>query len=230
MKLTDNEVAGYLQQHPEFFENFASMLSEMYIPHPHGGRAISINERQVLALREKNKLFQNKLSELLGYAEENDALALKVHQLSLDLVMSRDLNAIFNTIYLTLREEFDIPHVLLKVWADPALKSIGRSEQVEPSDALRSYVDSLVAPYCGPLSFSDEVASEIAGWIGREYTQLKSCAVARLHNDQTFGVLILGSEDAERFYPEMATLYLQRLVELINAALSSYVKNVPLNS
>ena len=49
------EVAGYLQQHPEFFEQYADVLAEIHIPHPHGGRTISISERQILALREKSK-------------------------------------------------------------------------------------------------------------------------------------------------------------------------------
>ena len=41
------EVASYLKQHPEFFEDHADFVSTVFIPHPHGGRAISISERQI---------------------------------------------------------------------------------------------------------------------------------------------------------------------------------------
>ena len=46
-------VANYLKQNPEFFEEHADIRRDL-IPHPHGGRAIPITERQILTLREKN--------------------------------------------------------------------------------------------------------------------------------------------------------------------------------
>jgi hypothetical protein len=47
-----DEIARYLQDHPKFFEEYADLLAQLYIPHPHGGRTISITERQILTLRE----------------------------------------------------------------------------------------------------------------------------------------------------------------------------------
>ena len=44
-----------------------------------------------------------------------------------------------------------------------------------------------------------------------------------LRTKQTFGLLVLGSEEAQRFYPEMGTLYLKRLGELVSAAITRYV-------
>src|SRR5574340_863051 len=76
------EVADYLQQHPEFFEQYADMLAEIYIQHPHGGRAIPISERQILTLREKGKQLENKLREIIQFGEQNDAIGEKMHRIT----------------------------------------------------------------------------------------------------------------------------------------------------
>jgi uncharacterized protein YigA (DUF484 family) len=41
------EIAKYLQEHPEFFEEYADLLTSVYVPHPHGSHAIPLSERQV---------------------------------------------------------------------------------------------------------------------------------------------------------------------------------------
>ena len=40
-----DDVARYLQDNPQFFEEYADLISRLVIPHPHGGRTISITER-----------------------------------------------------------------------------------------------------------------------------------------------------------------------------------------
>ena len=50
--MRDEDVAAYLENHPEFYEKYAEMLAGVSIPHPYGGRTISLSERQLLTLRE----------------------------------------------------------------------------------------------------------------------------------------------------------------------------------
>ena len=33
------DVAEYLKTNPGFFEQYADLLAQIYVPHPHGGRA-----------------------------------------------------------------------------------------------------------------------------------------------------------------------------------------------
>jgi uncharacterized protein YigA (DUF484 family) len=80
------QILTFLQENPEFFEQYADELAEIMLPHPYGGRAISLNERQVLALREKNKLLEDKLAELIRFGEENDVISDKVHRLAVALL------------------------------------------------------------------------------------------------------------------------------------------------
>ena len=65
--MTPDAVVSYLKQHPEFFEEHADFLATIFTPHPHGGRAISISERQILTLRDKNRQLEDKLRELLEF-------------------------------------------------------------------------------------------------------------------------------------------------------------------
>src|SRR5271169_4049855 len=113
------DVAQYLKDNPEFFETYSEMLSQISIPHPQGGRAIPIVERQVMSLRDKNRMLETKLAELIQFGEENDALSEKVHRLNLALFKARDIEALIAVLNLNLRDDFSIPHSALRLWCEP---------------------------------------------------------------------------------------------------------------
>ena len=94
---TAEQVAEFLRQNPGFFENHADILINLQIPHPHGGRAVSIGERQLVAVREKAKLLEDKLRELIAFGEENDAVGAKVHRLSCRLIQAPSLDGALDT-------------------------------------------------------------------------------------------------------------------------------------
>ena len=109
------EVAVWLKEHAEFFEQYADLLSEIYIPHPHGGRAIPISERQILTLRERNRQIEGKLREVIQFGEENDTISEKVHRLAVALLAASNIRGVLNAVYLNLREDFAVPHVALRI-------------------------------------------------------------------------------------------------------------------
>src|SRR5689334_18867854 len=116
MKFSDEEIALYLRDHPQFFTEYADLLADIQIPHPHGDRAIPISERQVMDLREKNRVLQDKLSELIRFGEENGALSEKMHRLALVLLKFTSLNDVLHGLNYNLREDFLIPHMALRIW------------------------------------------------------------------------------------------------------------------
>jgi hypothetical protein len=133
-----NDVAQFLKTHPQFFDQHPQLLETIYVPHPHGGRAIPLTERQIVTLREKVKLLEGKLGELLRFGEDNDAIGEKVHRLSLALLGARDGTAARQALEFHLREDFAVPHVALKLWA---------SDDVEAP--LRDKAETMGAPQCG---------------------------------------------------------------------------------
>ncbi len=102
--------------HPEFFEEYADMLAEIQVPHPHGGRAIPISERQIVALRDKNRILQDKLAELIRFGEENGAITEKMHRLAVALLTFTHLADFLHGLNFHLREDFSIPHMALRLW------------------------------------------------------------------------------------------------------------------
>ena len=84
--LSTEQVAEFLRAHPDFFEQHVEVLLNINVAHPHGGRTVSIPERQLIATREKVKLLETKLTELIHFGEENDALSGKIHDLALRLI------------------------------------------------------------------------------------------------------------------------------------------------
>lgn len=208
-----DDVARYLQDNPQFFEDYADLIAEIFIPHPHGGRAVPIAERQILTLREKNRLLESKLGELLQFGEENDAISDKLHQLAVGLMQATDLAGVVGTVQYHLQEHFRVPHVAMRLWAAGFDANLLECQPV--SEEVVKLSQSLTTPYCGPY-----VTDEVMGWLGDVAPQQKSFAQLALKTaDLPFGMLLMSSEDGQRFYPEMGTLYLQRLGDLIAGAL-----------
>lgn len=205
MKAAD--VAQYLQSNPDFFEEHADMLAEITLPHPHGGRTVSLSERQLLALREKNKELEKKLYELVEFAKENDALQHKLHEFTLTLFGAPDLLTLEDIVMRGLREIFAVPHVALHVW-----------KGLPPSAEVLSFADQQSQPVCAHHAVHDT-----ASWFGESAGHLRSFAYLPLRDgEQSIGLLILASEDAQRFYPEMGTVFLQRIAEIVSSALRPF--------
>jgi uncharacterized protein YigA (DUF484 family) len=215
--LTAEDVARYLRENPVFFEQYADLLSQIYLPHPHGGRAIPLAERQVLTLRERARALETRLAELLEVGEENDAIGEKMHRLCLAIVRAADLNGLVTTLYYNLREDFAVPHAALRMWRGGA--SMEAPELRGVSEEMKRYAAGLAQPFCGPSG-----NPEAAAWFGEAASHVRSVAYMPLRDgSECFGMLALGSEDVTRFYPEMGTVYLKRLGELAAAALARFV-------
>ena len=219
--LTTDQVAEFLRQNPGFFENHVEILMNLQIPHPHGGRAVSIGERQLVAAREKAKMLEEKLRELIAFGEENDAVSEKVHRLACRLMDAPSLDAALDTLYLDLLDHFAVPHVAVRLW-HVAEENPETKEFAPVASEMRQFVEQMAAPYCG-----HHAVYESQSWFGEAAPHLKSFALVALRREKmVFGVIALASEDPKRFYPEMGTLYLARIGELLSHALWRFVTPV----
>jgi len=212
--MTNDEIARFLRTHPKFFDQHPELLETIYVPHPYGGRAIALSERQTVALREKVKLLEGKLAEIIKFAEENDAIGEKVQRLSVALAGARDFPALVHSLYFHLREDFAVPHVALRVWGKSVPADFQEAEAV--SEAQRQQAEGMPAPHCGPAA-----GSVFAPWFGEAAEHVRSLALVPLSQSAAFGLLALGSEDPQRFFPEMGTLYLRRIGELCAAGVTA---------
>jgi uncharacterized protein YigA (DUF484 family) len=209
-------VAEYLKQNPQFFEDYADMLAEIFVPHPHGGHAIPIAERQILTLRDKNQELETKLRELVRFGSENEATGEKLHRSTLALFAAPDLETTLAVLYHSLTEDFGVPAVAARVWGKVPEGSY-LPELAATSQEIRDYARDLGVPYCGPAP-----AFESREWfdVGDGLT---SYAYMPLRTTGTFGLLALGSPDPNRFHPGMGTLFLIRLAELASVSAARFL-------
>ncbi|MCC6474255.1 MAG: DUF484 family protein [Burkholderiales bacterium] len=221
-----DEVASYLERNPGFFEEKAELLSRIYLPHPHGGRAIALADRQVLTLREKYREMEAKFAELIRFGEENDAIGERMHRLCIALLPAPGLHEFFSVLHYNLREDFAVPHAALRVWGSARTQAGGERGEFGPcSEELKSYAAGLAQPLCGA-----NTRTEAAAWFGEAAPHVRSTALMPLREPGAagaegacIGLLALGSEDAARFYPDMGTLYLKRLGEMVSAGLARFL-------
>jgi uncharacterized protein len=215
--ISAEQVSSYLRSFPHFFEQHASLLAEIYLPSPHGSGAISLAERQQLAQRDKIHALENRLITLISYAEENDATSKKIHDFSVNLLKSRNFEAVQATIIQCMQEDFLVSESAIRIWANPNDDETPRDYTPENKDFIE-WVNDLTRPYCGEMpDITKDLLSD----------QLQSFVFIPLYKNtaekQTFGVLILGSVDAQHFKSDMGVMYLERIGDLVSAALSAHI-------
>lgn len=217
--LTAEQVKAYLQTHPEFFEQHAKLLAEITLPSPHGSGVISLAERQQLAQRDKIGVLEALMEQMIANAEINETTSAKVHQFCLNLLNQQSFSALQKTISETLQADFNVSHSLIRIWVKPSNSAIiGDAVFNTVSEEFSDWIISLNQPYCGT---KPEVAVDL---MPKQLQSLAFIPLCKHMSDQhAFGVLILGSEDNQRFKADMGTHYLERIGELVGAALINHL-------
>lgn len=217
--LADASVADYLQQNPDFFERHASVLARLKLPHNRGAAAVSLVERQVTVLREKNAALEQRLHELIEVGRANDTLAQKIHGLACRLIKAKTAAAVIDALESSLREDFGATQWLLVTSrADfaPLAESSSHVRFVQAGAAEVKMFETLFEsgrPRCGQIRDSQRDYL-----FGTGTDEIASVALVPLGGGIELGLLAIGSPDTERFHPAMSTDYLARIGELVAAA------------
>jgi len=222
-ELSEQAVHDYLAAHPDFFENHAGLLNSLHLPHAAGG-AVSLVERQISVLRQKDVKLEKQLKELISVARANDLLSAKIHELAMQLLAAHDLKTTIIALEEGMRSGFSADQAVLVVFGDPnAFDDIGadrffrvvdkNSEALSP---FKTFLGSRSAR-CGQIRDAqrDFLFQEEADEVG-------SAALVPLNNGSEIGFLAIGSSDANRFHPGMSIDFLTRLGDLVAGALRRY--------
>jgi uncharacterized protein YigA (DUF484 family) len=220
---SEQAVHDYLAEHPEFFERHGALLSLLQVPHT-SGSAVSLVERQVSLLRQKEVKLERQLKELIGVARSNDVLAAKIHELSLQLFAAKDLAATIATIEEAMRSGFGADQAVLVLFGDPTLFAdinAGRFFRVVETDnpELKTFATFLKAstPRCGQIR---DAQREFL--FQTDADDIGSVALVPLGDKAEIGFLAIGSADGDRFHPGMSIDFLQRLGDLVAGALKKF--------
>jgi hypothetical protein len=206
--LDSDTVAAYLRLHPEFFIDHDELIPELRIPHQRGD-TVSLVERQVKLLRERNIEMRQRLSQLMDVARDNDRLFDKTRRLVLDLLDASSLEEVVSCVEDSLRREFQVPFVSLILFSEAPLP-VGRS--VSSAEAHQA-IGGLLAggkTICGVLR-----EHELSFLFSAESAQVGSAAVVSISHQGLHGVLAIGSADPQHYKSSLGTLFLGYIAEVL---------------
>jgi uncharacterized protein YigA (DUF484 family) len=217
--ITEDDIANYLANTPDFFSRHAQLLAAVQLSSPHGTRAVSLQERQAEMLREKIKALEHRLMDMVRHGNENVIIADRLHRWARNLFQVQSGRALPATIAAEIQSQFMVPQVAIKVWdVDSRYGTEPFAEGV--SEDAKSFASSLTQPYCGVNS-----GFEAVDWLD-DTAMAMSVALIPLREGSAngtgpaFGMLVLASPDPQRFQSGMGTDFLERIAELASAALS----------
>ena len=218
--LSEEAIAAYLQANPDFFERHAPLLAKLKLPHGRGAATVSLVERQVLVLRDKNEKLENRLRDLIEVARSNDVLANKIHLLARRLVRAGTAIAVIDAIESSLREDFGASDwlILLASAKDCAFSAVSSRHLrvIDTAAAELKMFETLfdsARPRCGQIRDSQRDFL-----FGPGTVEIGSAALVPLGPQPSFGLLAISSPDAERFHPTMSTEFLARIGDLVSEA------------
>ncbi len=210
--LTAHNVAKFLQENPDFFAQNAELFSTLQVPHPHQAHAISLGERQILILRERVREFEFRLAELVRNASLNETTTRRLNTWCARMLAEQSSLRLPGEVALGLAEQFNLQEVALRVWGlDLPAEGVG----APVDEAIHNYANGLHTPYVGK---DTELAP--AAWLNAKPASLAIIPLRATEGAPAFGLLVLGSDDAQRFAPEMGTSFLETVSRLASAALS----------
>ena len=217
--ITEDDIANYLANAPDFFERHAELLATVQLSSPHNQRAVSLQERQATLLREKIKAMEHRTMDMIRHGNENLILSDKLLQWARTLLLSNDAQALPGQIADEIATQFFVPQVGIKVWG--VLPEFAQADFAQgASDDTRLFTSSLMEPFCGV-----NAGFESINWLAQPEA-VKSLAILPLRHggvdghEPAFGMLVLASPDEQRFNSTMGTDFLSRIAELASAALS----------
>jgi uncharacterized protein YigA (DUF484 family) len=217
--ITEDDIANYLANTPDFFERHAELLATVQLSSPHNTRAVSLQERQAGMLRDKIKVLEHRIMDMIRNGNENMLLSDKLLKWARTLFLVADPLALPGQIASEIQEQFMVPQVGIKVWGVAPQFSHADFTQGVSEDA-KLFASSLMEPFCG-LNTGFEAIS----WLP-DPQAATSLAILPLRtglmgsSTPAFGLLVLASPDAQRFNSTMGTDFLERTAELASAALS----------
>ena len=217
--ITEDDIANFLVNTPDFFERHAELLATVQLSSPHSARAVSLQERQASLLREKIKSLEHRIMDMIRNGSENAMLSDRLMSWAGSLFRVNDPLRLPDQLAEQIADHFSVPQVAIKVWdVAPVFGQAAFASGV--SEDVKLFTSSLTEPFCGV-----NTGFEAAAWLA-EPLAASSLAILPLREGPiggsvpAFGLLVLASPDAQRFNSTMGTDFLASIAELASAALS----------
>ncbi|MEI7514773.1 MAG: DUF484 family protein [Betaproteobacteria bacterium] len=217
--ITEDDIANYLANTPDFFLRHSELLAAVQITSPHSHRAVSLQERQAEMLREKIKLLEVRIMDMIRHGNDNVLLSDKILRWARGLLLVPQAHTLPGLIAQDIKEQFAVPQVSVRLWGLASEHADADFVQ-GVTDEAKLFASSLAEPFCGL-----NTGFEVVEWLDKPEAA-SSLALISLRSGEAgstapaFGMLVLASMDPQRFHGGMGTDFLSRIGEVASAALS----------
>jgi len=217
---TDNDLTtlNYLKNDPDFFVRHPTALSELNLPHP-SGEAVSLIQRQIEVLRERNADMRRRMDNLLQAARTNNELFSKTRKLNLALFEANswhELNEVLAThVLVDFDADFVCCHLLDEVLDDSTELAL---------DHIRSHYDTI--PFQNLVASDEPVCSTLREeelsliFPQTTHNETGSAVLLPLGLNASTGILAIGSRDSQRFVQHLDTLFVQYIADVLSKVMN----------
>ena len=217
--ITEDDIANYLANTPDFFLRHSELLAAVQITSPHSHRAVSLQERQAEMLREKIKLLEVRIMDMIRHGNDNVLLSDKILRWARGLLLVPQTHTLPGLIAQDIKDQFAVPQVSVRLWGLASEHADADFVQ-GVTDEAKLFASSLAEPFCGL-----NTGFEAVEWLDKP-AAATSLALIPLRSGEAgstapaFGMRVLASMDPQRFHGGMGTDFLSRIGEVASAALS----------
>ncbi len=223
--LTDEQVADFLRQRPDFLMDKPSLLADMDLPHHTEGETISLIERQVSVLRDRNMDMRHRLNKLLDNARTNDHLFELSRRLILALLETDQFDDCLDALFFSFHNDFDIHFAQLLLinppgasFPEPANRQVTIVDRELVTESLSSVIHNH-RTVCGQLDLRERQFI-----FPKNYEEIGSSAIAPLRFENHYlGLLAIANRDPNHYRSSMNTIFLNFIADVLSRQLPEFL-------
>ena len=212
-------VREFLRDNPTFLDSNQDILESMDLPH-HSGGAVSLVERQVSVMRDRNTEIRARLDNILATAQDNDQLFEKTKQLVLKLIEAKNLSTLVEAVYESLGKDYQVEFYSLTLFGteETLPKTMARVVEIEQANEQIGTLLSANRVVCGVLR-----EEEMSFLFGEKVAQVGSAASIPLRYNNLYGILTVGNADPNFYAGRMGTLFLSYIAEVLSRLIPQHL-------
>ncbi len=207
-ELDEHSVRDFLKDNGDFLQRHPDLLDHLHISHA-SGSAVSLVEKQVSVLRERNVDMRRRLNALTANARDNDKLYEQTRVLVLKLLEADSLKKLCRVFRESMVEDFDVEHASIILFGEGPSKGYCR---IESADQARLEIGALMK---GSKAVCGALRKEELSYLFPEAGEVGSAALMPLSQNFELGLIAVGSSDAGRYSSNMGTLFLSHIADVI---------------
>lgn len=218
--IDESAVTVYLKQNPDFFSTHSDLLMELNLPHG-GDGAISLVEKQVAVLRDRNKETKKKLDTYIKNAKHNDDIFKKCQYMILGLMEAEDQDGFLKNMEKGFKRDFKSNAYSLMIFGEEP-RQINHFTSIVTKSSANEYAASLIRstkPALGTLRPAEQ------DFLFRHQSdKVKSAVVMSVRDGpEQLALLAIGSSDANYFRPGMGTLFIGFIADALARLIPRFI-------